>query len=129
MTHNPYWNAGGQRRWTDDEKQTLINMRAEGKTQAIIADALGRTEESIKNKINMMKLGPGPAKKARRPCKYNLRTDYTGEKVEQIVVPESVWADRNRRLNSGWRDLTAMLCGDPVTGQSALDLKQGRAFV
>ncbi len=41
------------------------------------------------------------------------------------IIPESILADRDRR-SSAPRTMTALLCGDPAPGQSALD-KRGVA--
>ena len=42
------------------------------------------------------------------------------EQVKSKIVPEDVLADRDRRSNA-LRSLTALFCGDPAPGQSALD--------
>ncbi len=41
MTHNPYWNASGFSRWTQDEDQTLLRMYENGDTFPQIGEALG----------------------------------------------------------------------------------------
>ncbi len=43
MTHNPYWNASGVLRWTEDEDQTLLRMYDNGDTFPQIGKALDRS--------------------------------------------------------------------------------------
>ena len=42
---------------------------------------------------------------------------------ERVEIPKEVLLDRERRLAASPKDLTAMLCGDPLPGQSALDCR------
>lgn len=43
--------------------------------------------------------------------------------VNRMRVPETVWADKERRAMLEPRDMTARLLGDPLPGMSALERK------
>jgi len=45
----------------------------------------------------------------------------SGGAHHRVTVPAHVLAERDRRLAAGARSLTAILCGDPGLGRSALE--------
>ncbi len=44
-----------------------------------------------------------------------------GRPLPTIEVPEAVWAEREKRLKVLPTSITAIICGDPLPGYSALD--------
>lgn len=94
-----------KRPWEDDEIRRALFLRYEkGKTYKEIGAELGRTENAVESKIS------------------TTRIDMLEIRNERAIeIPDEVLADRDRRLQSHYRDLSAAIFGDPVIGQSALD--------
>lgn len=61
------------KRWTNDEELVIISMRAEGKTNKEIADALNRDYKSVCNKVSKM-IGECRIQKGRPPKVTVLET-------------------------------------------------------
>lgn len=51
--------------WTDDEEEKLDTLNEEGLTRAELAEALGRSKDSIKTKLKSRGLTPNTAKEAK----------------------------------------------------------------
>jgi hypothetical protein len=63
-------------------------------------------------RLEMRRLPPGSECKNRQPG-------------GQVVIPDSVLTNRAWRMSQEPRDITAAVCGDPLPGRSALDIKRG----
>lgn len=93
--------------WTEEECARAVAMRNQGMSIGKIADRLGRSFGSAQSQLmyrhedgtRVATHNPGPAPS----------------------IPESVLADRDRRMAMYPRDLTAALMGDPPVGYSALE--------
>lgn len=112
--------------WTAEQDQTLHAMVIEGKTYREIADALGRSYQSVKSRVLWIEIPAEVRRDSNR--KKRERQVYKGPaevRREQAqgnkVSPEAI-EDRNRRLMARTQmDLTGMLMGDPAPGCSALE--------
>lgn len=113
--------------WSDAEKATALRMKADGAKPVEIAAALGRTEKSVRAKIYTMQMNQ--AQRLRDNATRNARRydSDQGRRAAGIGIAVSMAPDidaideRNRRIAAPHRDLTALLCGDPPLGFSALD--------
>lgn len=113
--------------WSEQETATLYEMKAARFSEVAIAARINRTVHAVNERwrwVNMTE----EAKQARRErvnaarcVKRNLQ-GHTRKPTSQfnLVIPESVFEDRNRRINTP-RSLGAELMGDPHPGYSALD--------
>lgn len=53
-------------------------------------------------------------------------TVAAGRNIVQRFEPKpETWAERDRVIEAGHRDIVGMVCGDPLRGGSALDQKSG----
>lgn len=96
-------------KWTPESLALLKQRMAEGVPVREIARELGRERTIVRGKIWYLQ-NPGSQPGAGT--------------VFPVVVPESRWADRDRRLAAPPRDLTGALMGDPPLGHSALDRRR-----
>lgn len=96
-------------KWTDREKQLLINMRWLGKSWAQIGAAVGHPAEKCKSMHRS------------RGCSHLAVTAKIHRVEDKIVAPPEVIAEHTRRSSLRPRDLTAFLLGDPLPGYSALE--------
>lgn len=102
------------KRWTSDEVGRLLHMRdVERKSWPEIDTALGRGEQQAYNKYRDVKQ---PAARVRVS-----KSDGRGIGRDRL---EAVIADRETRNLLAHTSLTAMVCGDPLPGRSALDQKR-----
>lgn len=124
MVHNPYANAGGQRRWKKEEDQKATSMAATGNTAGEIADATRRTIGAVKSRLrylglsNERRLAESRLREASRKPVIRMKIAHLYERAP--VVPPEVTEDRNQRGRAA-RDLTGVLMGDPPRGYSALE--------
>ena len=117
--------------WTDDMWATAQRMRGEGKTFPEIGDTFGFSSTRVKDKFWYM--NQTDEYKQRRYDLNNerrraIRSD--NPKLPFVRRPNPVptqppdintLIERNARLATPPRDLTAALCGDPRPGWSALE--------
>ena len=96
-------------RWTAEAELMLKQLIEEGRKARQIASFMGKDLQVVYSKIQQLRQ-PG------RQIHIELEP--------RAWVPQHVLDDRDRRERAE-RDLTAVLCGDPAPGQSALDKKQG----
>ena len=96
-------------RWTDEQEEALEEMLRQRVRPREIAKALGKKLRAVHNKIQYRR---------------EIRNVSHVDTAARIYVPPHVFEERDRRIYA-LRDLTALLCGDPAPGQSALDKKQG----
>jgi transposase-like protein len=108
-------------RISDETRQRAIAMEAAGMRQADVAKALGHALSALFH-----------YRDAKNRERYNERRRL-GRLViggaDQVPSPEAlrkVLADRNYRRSLPDRDLTAVLCGDPPVGLSALEKRRTR---
>lgn len=115
--------------WSGEEIAILKSMS--GQPLEVIASRLnGRTVPSINAQFR--RLAQTPEKRAARRKQENERYNkrrldrlYVAAALEdrpmRVIAPPEVIADRDRRADLQFRDLTAALLGDPRLGCSALD--------
>lgn len=96
-------------RWTAEEEARLLVLVAEGRRPQEIAIILGKHVKSVYHKTQYVK---------------HPWISVAIEPEPRPWTPPHLIEDRDRRMKAE-RTLTAMLCGDPRPGQSALDKKQG----
>lgn len=116
MVHNPYWNAGGERRWAKEEDSTLLAMIKEGERYVDIAKRLRRTHPSVKSRIRFLRQ-TDEQRKAHRRQKTLCQPPVIRMKIEHLyerapTIPPEVIEERNQR-HLAPRSLTAILMGDP----------------
>ena len=119
--------TGLLKRWTDEEwaqAQELLKTH----TPAQAAQILGRAAGSVRCKINWERRTPADREirnqKMRELARAQRKTprlhadliSTTGPKIDPALV-----AERDARGNIPPRDLTAVFCGDPKPGYSALE--------
>ncbi|MGJ8516619.1 hypothetical protein [Carnimonas bestiolae] len=69
-------NARNKKQWTDDEVNTLIRLRDAGIQRKEIAEVLGRSVNSVHQKIiNLNISGRKEEKAANAECRSNLTSD------------------------------------------------------
>lgn len=88
------------KRLTDKEKAQILAMNARGVAGSHIAKLLGRRSSTIFTFFNPRKMA----------------VDETSPRPS-----ERLWAERDARINAPVRNLTALVCGDPREGYSALE--------
>jgi IS30 family transposase len=96
---------------TPDEIHTMRLLRAEGRPLKNIARRLNRACSVVHRVVSDIQKGDRESIGARR---------------DRVVIPDDVAEERNRRLATPPRDLTASQMGDPLPGWSALERSYGR---
>ncbi len=128
MTHNPHWHkypVGGNP-WSAEEDECLQTLKMRF-TYREIAAQINRSPAAVGARIRLLSMTKEERQRYEAGKHRNRRKEesaLTNHRADEMVVPDEVWTDRNRRINAGYRDLTAMICGDPRPGQSALDQKR-----
>lgn len=123
-THDPFANAGGERRWTKEDDEVATSMKAKGRSTAVIAHALRRTSVAVRSRMRYLSLTDEQrtrewrAKEARRDAVVPTRIAHIHERAP--TIPPEVIEERNQRYLAA-RSLTAILMGDPPRGYSALE--------
>lgn len=120
----------GRTRWTEAETDILRRLKASGLTNIEISAAMKRTVASVKERWRWINISEDRLEKKR------LRTNAARDKVRggparrRVVLPEvrasvveALLRERDARI-CALRSLTAIFCGDPAPGWSALDRKQ-----
>jgi DNA-binding CsgD family transcriptional regulator len=119
-------------RWSTSESEQLYDLRTSGKTIKEIAAEMGRSEHSVEARWRWLHISE-ESRERRRQAEYARRRTL-GMKVRgrsgacgrsdqtQRSYPVEVFIDRDAREKTP-RTLTAVLCGDPAPGWSALDRK------
>lgn len=111
--------------WTPEETELARKLLAEGAPEREFERQIGRTKEAAKTRIQTLNY------RARRAEADRFRTlsgsrckksEYRRVEAEAAIPPEVI-ADSVRRSDAP-RSLTAMLCGDPPPGYSALDRRR-----
>lgn len=125
---------GGQedqinRPWSIEEMTRLVNLRAEQKSYAEIADLLGRTRQSVRSKLKNSSFTPEQLLRRAKNAKIWRELSEKGERrvhpngwdKPSSRPPADLIAERDRRSAMAPRDLTAAMFGDPLPGYSALE--------
>jgi hypothetical protein len=121
-------------KWEDHEWETAQRLLREGQSLQFIAATIGRPASGLKAKIRFHNMT------AEERDRKNLRTRQSREgksdprlrsrrslslrvsgAADQPKLPASAIADREARYATPPRSLTALLCGDPLPGFSALE--------
>ena len=113
-------------RWTKEEDALALELVAIGDTTSAMDGRIpGRTGKAIRTRAYYISLTPEERHemnirkgRGRRPTFQPKRWTSSA-----ITPPPAVEADRARRMRAP-RSLTAILMGDPISGQSALDRRQ-----
>ncbi|MDB5607814.1 MAG: hypothetical protein JWP25_4714 [Bradyrhizobium sp.] len=111
--------------WTEDQVAKLNLLKSKGVPTAEIAEIMGRTIKAIKAKIAFLNLSPEA--KARRAetdknrLRRGIRIRQPDGTLPRAPICAAVLADRNLRINTPPRDLTAAFFNDPLPGYSALE--------
>lgn len=117
--------------WTEDRLATLNAKYAEGIPLQDIADHLGTSKRTVENRLYWLRMTP--ERRAARREKINeyrrsLKKGDTRVTIEQVQVSarpsDEQIRQRDTRMAMPHRDLTAILCGDPPLGFSALDARR-----
>lgn len=119
--------------WSDTETTKLMEMRSGGFSVVAMARTLGRSENSIRGRLQWLEMTSAQRQAKRDGINRRRRHDGKGPRAIAAMktperpraIPVSVLADRDNRAKAP-RSLTALAFGDPAPGQSALD-KRGRA--
>lgn len=116
------------RPWTADEWQRAQKLKADGRDDEQIAETLGRTRKAVRAKFQKERLTPEQrlrrAEVDRKRRRREMGPRIVGgfgllRKPREDAI--EAFRDRDTRLAAGHRDLTALICGDPPVGFSALD--------
>jgi hypothetical protein len=115
--------------WSPEEIETAKKMRADKFTFLVIAERLGRTQWSVRARLDREAMTPEQLRardrgnnarrslRNRRPLDDHLHlAGPTPEMVAKLLD------ERDERCAVEPRDLTAILMGDPLPGYSALEL-------
>lgn len=102
-------------KWTQEQIEEAVRLRAEGLTIGQIAERIGREWNTVNYIVK--KHGPRDRAYEKSPAPRRGRDSY----VLPMCIPPEVLAARDVRLAAACRDNTAALCGDPPVGYSALD--------
>lgn len=118
--------------WTLDEIEALEKLKAEGRTYKEIGALLNRTPAGVKQRWRYLSMSDD--ERSSRAERSRRARQSRGGPVNPFIVrrrqlpaftvmPDEVFTDRHHRINAP-RSLTAIFCGDPAPGWSALDRKQ-----
>lgn len=97
---------------TPEYRAKVMEMHHGGLSDYKIARILGASRSRIRNILIRDALGH---KKLKRRDGLNMPVD-----IRPAITPGEL-ADRDKRMSIAPRDLTALLCGDPLPGYSALE--------
>lgn len=123
--------------WSDVQDDALRSMMAEGLSLAAIAEKLGKTRQAISNRINYCCIrSDGSTDAAERERRHIARREQIrqwrarnpgraqGNRPRARLAEPSPSAAEPDLPPADTRDLTALLCGDPLPGRSALDRRR-----
>lgn len=114
MTVNP---------WNDADTATARDLLSRKAKNQEFIDAIGRSKKAAVSRMQYLDEPNYRQKKAERLQRARYATQTAQSAIRFRRVPDSVLADALRR-NSADKSITAMLCGDPAPGQSALDRRR-----
>lgn len=122
------------RKWTTEETETLLSLRAQSVTFPDIAVRLSRTRKAVEWRYQLVRLTPEKKEKFRERKNASSRTyRKRPHKINPLRfvpgttrIPEDVLMERDVRLAAP-RTITAHFMGDPPIGYSALDKREVRA--
>lgn len=116
------------RKWTVEETATLCDMRDDRYTFETIAARLGRTAISVKERWRT--INRSEAQLRERADRSFRAYKPKAEEAQRFrrprtppITPDHVFIEREARISAP-RSLTAIFCGDPAPGWSALDRKR-----
>ena len=106
-------------KWTDEDTKMARRMLLENATEEEFIEAFGRGKKSAQDRMRHV---DGTRIRDRRK-----EAPKPAQAIEHSKgIPAEVLEDAVRRACAE-RSITAMLCGDPAPGQSALDKRELRA--
>ena len=112
------------KRWTDEDLQKLVAMRAEGLTFREIGKRLGRDRQTVNYRWYYHNLTPEQKAERNWTRTVNRRAKNVAPvRPAPCAPPPEIIAERDYRAKLKPRDLTASICGDPPVGFSAYDKK------
>jgi plasmid stabilization system protein ParE len=92
-------------RWTEEDVRTARKIYAETQSYAETARRIGKGVTATREWLQDL-----------RGARHVI-----GQNPDMTQVPPELIEDRDRRYSIMPRDLTALLCGDPLPGMSALE--------
>lgn len=112
---------------TDAQKEEIKALHASGVTQVCLSERYGVSESTIRCVIK-----PDYMERQRQRAKRNYQKNKSkrvqrGNDEPAIEIPEHVrteWLERAKAY-AARTDLTAIICGDPIPGWSALERRHG----
>jgi hypothetical protein len=122
----------GLNRWTPDQVETALSMKADGHDVKEIAERLGRSVKAVQGKFKYIALNEGQREERRQALRrrriasgiQSTRLHPNGQTTKAERPSDNVLSERARRSAIMPRDLTAAFFGDPLPGYSALDRRQ-----
>jgi hypothetical protein len=116
------------RRWTLEETEELHRLMAEGYMIPALAEKLGRTEISVRERIRWLGKTEEQKEQRRRQISVTRNGRSAVAAFDHAVMsskraPDERIAEREHRLAQP-RTLTSRFFGDPPPGYSALDRKR-----
>lgn len=107
-------------RLTEAHKEAIRDMKMRGLPDQTIADRIGCAKKTVQ-----FALHPDRREAHRKKCKDRriAKRSVRGDDEPVLHIPESTrreWLERARAYASR-TNLTAILCGDPIPGWSALE--------
>lgn len=119
--------------WDEKKLKRLYEMRKQNVRIDDMAADLGVKKRTLERRLYWDSMTPEKRKARQERIYARRREEAKGNRriiVEQVAVSERPGAeqirDRDERMTLAPRDLTALFCGDPLPGHSALD-KRGQA--
>ncbi len=106
MDNLPKRRHDGNREWSPGDYVLGMQMRRNNVSYEDVATRLGRSIRAVREKLGFVPTA--------KPA------------VVQIKVPETTLADFIGRMNASPRDLTGLICGDPLEGFSELERSELR---
>lgn len=115
--------------WTEKRLEFLATLMGENVPLQEIADRIGISKRAVEGRLYWNRMTPEARAKRREAINARRRENHA--KAERRITIEQVQVSarpsgeqirqRDMRMAMPHRDLTAILCGDPKIGFSALD--------
>ena len=109
--------------WSDADRATVLRLHTEKKSYAEIAAAVGRSSFAVRVKLRKLLMTPQQRAMYLATERRRYQSQVPARDVESVGIrpSEAELRDRNMRLMTPPRDLTAAYMGDPLPGRSALE--------
>ena len=111
--------APSRANWTDEETEMLCSLHAQGFPFKVIAERIGRTFKSTRNRFQRV---AARRRSVAKPSDQRVQMPDTAYSARSI--PDGVQDRRRAYLNAPHRSITSAFFGDPPKGFSALDQRE-----